>query len=213
LEFIFYGIKFSIKLSNAQYANDIKLNEYNNYEIFVINDYDGSGKNEMYISKQEEFILLVNHIYGYNEKYSSNNVKSIIENVGINDSKYKWFDAPYNYLFSTTANFNHNVFLNKSKNQLLNEYGSYAIEIDLDIYDKNCASLGEFPHYTYIKLDELFESKKDYDILKAIDTSYIDISCNKKITEYYNIFTENRDYNIKTIDSSTTNFKEIYTGT
>jgi len=63
LEFIYYGIRFTFKLTNTQYTNEIKLHEYNNYEVFVMNDYNSQKENEIYISKNEEFILIINHTY------------------------------------------------------------------------------------------------------------------------------------------------------
>jgi len=53
LEFIFYGIKFIITFNNNEYTRNIKLDEYNNYQIFIFNDFDGSNVNEIFISKQE----------------------------------------------------------------------------------------------------------------------------------------------------------------
>jgi hypothetical protein len=89
LEFIYYGIKFIIKLASAQYKNEIKLNEYDNYEIFVLNDYTASTTNDIYISTEEEFILIINHNFKSNEYHNSNSIKNITN--GITDAQYNWY--------------------------------------------------------------------------------------------------------------------------
>lgn len=94
LEFIFYGIKFSFKLSNAKYANDIKLNEYDSYEVYIINDYTGAN-NEIYISTKEEFILIINHKYNNIISTATSNIKVL--DTDIKDSNYMWTNALYNY--------------------------------------------------------------------------------------------------------------------
>ena len=61
LEFIFNGVKFSIKLNSKVVNSYIHLDEYSGFEVFVINDYQLTKQNELYISLEEQFILLVNH--------------------------------------------------------------------------------------------------------------------------------------------------------
>nr|DAS01261.1 MAG TPA: hypothetical protein [Caudoviricetes sp.]DAY42265.1 MAG TPA: hypothetical protein [Caudoviricetes sp.] len=53
LEFIYYGMKFIIKFTNVDYNDDIKLSDYNNYQIFMLNDYTGDYVNDIYISNKE----------------------------------------------------------------------------------------------------------------------------------------------------------------
>jgi hypothetical protein len=50
LEFIFSGIKFNIKLNTKIVNTFIHLDSYNDFDVFVINDYDLSKRNELYIS-------------------------------------------------------------------------------------------------------------------------------------------------------------------
>ena len=61
LEFICYGIKFNIKLNSKIVNSFIHLDEYTGFEVFVLNDYDMSKRNELYVSLAEKFILLINH--------------------------------------------------------------------------------------------------------------------------------------------------------
>jgi hypothetical protein len=77
LEFIFYGIKFIITFNNNEYTRNIKLDEYNNYQIFIFNNFDGSNVNEIFISKQEQFILIINHIYNLNSISTNDNIIGI----------------------------------------------------------------------------------------------------------------------------------------
>jgi len=76
LECIFYGIKFVFKLTSNEYSNDIKLNEFDNYEVFIINDFNNTDTNEIIISKTEEFILIINHVFNNGYYYGNENVKS-----------------------------------------------------------------------------------------------------------------------------------------
>jgi len=81
LEFIFYGIKFIFKLTSNEYANEIKLNEFDNYEVFIINDYNNTDYNEIIISKREEFILIINHTYKSTYYYGNSNIKTYKDNI------------------------------------------------------------------------------------------------------------------------------------
>jgi len=107
LEFIYYGIKFILKISNSEYSNEIKLSEYDNYEIFIVNDYNSLKKNEMYISKNEEFILIVNHAYQSGESYVNGNIKQICNTI--KDVDYNWYDAGFNYDLLHTSTINNTL--------------------------------------------------------------------------------------------------------
>ena len=76
LEFIFYRIKFVFKLSSNEYSNEIKLNEFDNYEVFIINDFNNTDTNEIIISKSEEFLLIINHVFNNGYYYGNENVKT-----------------------------------------------------------------------------------------------------------------------------------------
>ncbi|WQJ53594.1 MAG: hypothetical protein [Wendovervirus sonii] len=134
LEFIYYGIKFIFKISNSEYTNEINLSEYNNYEIFIINDYNASLKNEMYISKNEEFILIVNHVYNTSQTYTNNNVKFITNTIY--DIDYNWFNANFNYGLQHISTLNNIMRIQKLNDNDITDVSNikYVIEQDLNQY-------------------------------------------------------------------------------
>lgn len=64
LEFIICGLKFSLSFNSANNNNNIRLSEYNNYTIFLLNDYNNS-KNEFIINTRERIILFINHQFDF----------------------------------------------------------------------------------------------------------------------------------------------------
>jgi hypothetical protein len=82
LEFIFSGIKFEIKLNSKLVNTHIHLDAYDNFEVFVINDYNVSKKNELFISLSERFILLINHSFYIDYAHEAvNNIKTIQDGI------------------------------------------------------------------------------------------------------------------------------------
>ena len=55
---------------------EIKLNEFDNYEVFIINDFNNTDTNEIIISKSEEFLLIINHVFNNGYYYGNENVKT-----------------------------------------------------------------------------------------------------------------------------------------
>ena len=166
LEFIFYGIKFIINFNNNEYSRSIKLDEYNNYQIFILNDYDGSNTNEIFISKQEEFILIINHIFHINNTTTNDNVINTKETL--TPVSYNWYNAPYNYDMSNCAKLDNMYIFKKSNNEILTDI-SYIIENDLNIYDANFNIVyNEQPYYGYIKVNDTFKSYKKNDTIEHV---------------------------------------------
>lgn len=100
LEFIMYGIRFILKFTSNDYITDIRLNEYNNYEVFMVNDYSRKKDNEIYISTKEQIILVVNHNFSWKNKENKNNV-FIYGSTNIeNELTYTWSDFSYTLDFS-----------------------------------------------------------------------------------------------------------------
>lgn len=89
LEFIYYGIKFTMKFNNEYHNQSLRIGEYNNFEVVIINEFDNTKENEIYISVDEEIILFVNHKFNM---YSSSKTTSQIKNIE-NLNEY----VPYNY--------------------------------------------------------------------------------------------------------------------
>ena len=61
LEFVYYGIKFGLKFNSDYYNQNIHIGEYNNFDVYFINEPSFSSENEMYISVDEQIIVFVNH--------------------------------------------------------------------------------------------------------------------------------------------------------
>lgn len=79
LTFVCYGMAFNISMSNVQYKSEIQLNQYQNFEVFIINNYTDVTYNEFFINKKDEFILIINHTYNINNNYNTNNIKYLTQ--------------------------------------------------------------------------------------------------------------------------------------
>ena len=96
LEFIFSGVKFEIKLNSKLVNTFIHLDAYDNYEVFVINDYNISKRNELFISQVERFILLINHRFYIDYAHEAvNNIKTINDDSLVPWQQYSVVRAPY----------------------------------------------------------------------------------------------------------------------
>lgn len=103
LEFIFSGVKFEIKLNSKIINTHIHLESYDNYEVFVINDYNTSKRNEMFISQVERFILIVNHNFYIDYAHEAHNAIKRFGDGGIKSyMDYSVLFAPYalNYRYA-----------------------------------------------------------------------------------------------------------------
>lgn len=217
LEFIFYGLKFIFKLSSNEFANEIKLNEFDNFEVFVINDFDNSDTNKIIISKKEEFILIINHTYKSSYYYGNSDIKVYKDNL-IQDIDYDWFKLPYNYELANISNMN-NIYVNKSNTYILNDLNDIKsfIEIDLNTYSGEYSGFNEKPIYAYFTVDSGFKSFDNYDIYDTLDNVYIiDISTytinnniSKLVNYYFDINSDFRQKNKYVIKKNDTPVDEI----
>lgn len=95
LEFIYYGIKFTMKFNNEYHNQSIRIGEYNNFEIIILNEYDNTKENEIFISVDEEIILFVNHKFDINGgKKTSSQIKTINGSLS-GYAPYSYYKAPY----------------------------------------------------------------------------------------------------------------------
>lgn len=174
LEFIFYGIKFVFKLTSNEYSNDIKLNEFDNYEVFIINDFNNTDTNEIIISKTEEFILIINHVFNNGYYYGNENVKSYKDGL-LQDVDYNWFRAPFNYNLIDSTKIGDSIYIKKSNSYIVEDIKNTKafVELDLDIYDDNTYNFKEQPNYTYFTINQsTYISKENHDIYKSVDDIY-----------------------------------------
>lgn len=190
LEFIFYGIKFIFKLTSNEYNNEIKLNEFDNYEVFIINDYNGSNTNEIIISKKEEFILIINHVYKSSYFYGNSNIKTYKNNF-MQDAEYNYYKMPFTYNLIDTAKINDNIYVNKSMSYQLNDINDIKsfIEIDLDKYNGEITNFGEQPNFAYFIVDDTYKDMQMYDIYNSENKIY-SFNNNKEITSGYQNFVD-----------------------
>lgn len=223
LDFIFYGIKFAFKLANTKYTNDIKLNEYDNYEVYVINDYTG-GNNEIFISTVEEFILIINHMYN---GYASTSTQSIkyINNSGINNADYMWTNALYNYdLLKTYIRMSvlndddiiyKTAYIKKNTTQK-SKSDSTIVEIDLPLYDNILSDFNEKPIYAYVKptvtneLYDIIEIQQGDNLIIGSTNEISQLSHNNSIVSNYTITASQGESTIETIDFRQKHTYEVF---
>lgn len=168
LEFIFYGIKFILKLASNEFTNEIKINEFNNYEVFIVNDFNNSDTNEIIISKKEEFILIINHTYKSSYYYGNSNIKMYKDNL-LQDVTYDWYKTSFNYDILRTAEINDKIYVKKSKPYIISDIENCKsiVELDLDKYDGDFDGFNEKPNYTYFNIDSSTKYFDYYDIYNS----------------------------------------------
>lgn len=93
LEFIYGGMKFILRLSSPMYNMDIRLNDYNNYKIYVVSDYRPATNNEMFVSNEEQTILIVNHNFRTTD--TEMEIGTYMNNVFGLDPGYMWVPNPW----------------------------------------------------------------------------------------------------------------------
>lgn len=107
LEFIIYGLKFMLSFNNANFNSYLRLSEYNNYTIFLLNDYSGA-KNEILINSRERVILIINHQFDFG---TFKKMDSILSDEGTSLNyvdKYNYIKSPFSLNFSEAfGNPNH----------------------------------------------------------------------------------------------------------
>lgn len=135
LEFIYYGIKFSLKFNSEYYTQNIRIGEYNNFDVYFINDYNPTVTNELFISVDEEIIVFVNHIFDMGNTGSLyTSVKKVVKKVDdasinkVDDASinsniygsvpYSVSNSPYNINSDTICGFGSRMFVSKSNDSV-----------------------------------------------------------------------------------------------
>lgn len=95
LEFIYYGIKFTMKFNNEYHNQSIRIGEYNNFEIIILNEYDNTKENEIFISVDEEIILFVNHKFDINAGRKTSSQIKTVSGTLCGYGPYSYYEAPY----------------------------------------------------------------------------------------------------------------------
>ena len=92
LDFILYGIRYSIALTDNELVKEIQLSNYNKYEIFIFNHFTGE-KNEMIINTLENIILIVNHNFNLKKFDDKMNLFTIDKSKFLYNQKYTWIST------------------------------------------------------------------------------------------------------------------------
>ena len=159
IEFIYYGIKFIMKFNSEKYNQNIKMGRYNNFEVFIINDYDITINNEIFISTEEQFILFINHkynIYGGNKNYEQ--IKNIDDSSFSGNVKYSINKAPYVIYPDSICGIKDMMMLHKSSDISIGTYDSSIYYIQTDIakeeYKSDSSIYPEYLYFDYSKVNE-----------------------------------------------------------
>lgn len=143
LEFIYYGIKFTIQMTSSEYVNTIRLNEYNNYEVIVLLDYDSSKKNEILVSTSENLILYIVHSFK-NVKSFNNNIVFDTDKGLSSDLSYYFEDAPYHLDYSRCFGTKKKLVIPKSNASKLQDA---SIFIENDFHNDDPNYIGSEDHF------------------------------------------------------------------
>ena len=120
LEFIYYGIKFNIKFNNEYYNQNLRLGEYNNFEVFIINDSTINQKNELYISADEEIILFVNHTFDVTQLNGQYTRIHDVTKTVTSGADYGVFNAPYSIYTNSICGYPKSMLCHKTNSQIVN---------------------------------------------------------------------------------------------
>lgn len=158
LEFVYYGIKFNLKFDAEYYTQNLQMGQYNNFEIFIINDYDVTKNNEIFISVDEEIILLINHKF---DIYEGKRLCSQLHNISddIFDSPYAVRKAPYSIYSNTISAMGFNMNVCKSNAETVKKYAYeddvYFVQTDrpMNIFMNTDSADDILPNYLYFNID------------------------------------------------------------
>ena len=184
LEFIYYGIKFNIKFNDKIVNTYLHLDSYDNYHVFILNEYDSLKTNEMYISDSEEFILLVNHQFYIDYAHEAdNNIKDITHQIGY--APYSTYAAPISVDFMTLSkNYNFVTgYMNINNGNLLNHidiqnlWSSWFIE---------CGN----NNYIYSPLENIMTNNNYISFMDFANKTYYNINSNDNIVKFNYIMTK-----------------------
>ena len=135
LDFILYGVKFSIKFNSSQYVSAIQLSNYNKYEIYLVNDFNGH-KNDVIINTIENTILIINHNFNFGKfDQKRNTVYARNGKLWINE-KYNWTDTD-KYLHINTAECDGNsIFIPVSTETSISSNVSCEKFVQMNMFDQ-----------------------------------------------------------------------------
>ena len=167
LEFVYYGIKFGLKFNSDYYNQNIHIGEYNNFDIYFINEPDFSDENEMYISVDEQIIVFVNHKFdmdsdrrcGYLQMVSIDNGNGIVP-----EGKYSAYRAPYSIEADSICGFNNAFVCGKTNGNVVSF--SNSVKESYFVQEEHASGMYKsnayiYPNYVFFKIYDC-ESNKDW---------------------------------------------------
>lgn len=172
LDFILYGVKFSIKFNSSQYVSAIQLSNYNKYEIYLVNDFNGH-KNDVIINTIENTILIINHNFNFgkfdqkrNTAYARNGKLWLNEN-------YNWTDTD-KYLHINTAECDgDSIFIPVSTETVIS-------------FNVSCEK--------FVQMNMFDQQENEYETIDKNSLFFLDVSVfrEKHLVSYYTDNNENR---------------------
>lgn len=120
LSFIVYGIKFEISFNTNQHIKNLMLQEYNRYEIYIINDYTGD-KDEIFINTIENVILIVMHNFNFHKFDEKRNIFYSKDGKLKTQSMYNWIVTDKHIDINKTEVSGDDVYIPIIKGSSLNE--------------------------------------------------------------------------------------------
>ena len=144
ITFIYNQFLFKISLSNTIYNKNINLYKYNNYDFYLIIDFEEySAKNELYISEDESIILYIIHNFDF-KKYQQINEDLPHNSTLFNDSNFEnWIS--WNWRNSSFDIDNTSIFGTATKIA-----GDYTGNLPTNLVDNNTA----YSKITYIDYND-----------------------------------------------------------
>lgn len=197
LEFIYNGLQFELQFNNTSLSNSsIFLSNFDNCEICIVNEFNPSLNNEIYISEVDNFILILNHQYkGDSSKLTCNNIKYLNKDNKFTYADYYWQNAPYQYEMSSVMYQDGYFYLQKSENYELNDKTAITfIQPGYTIYQHETSYDNETAFYSYFDLGFTNHGKNKYfDI----------VSSAIHMTNFYKLNTHKPEYKAEQIFSKT----------
>lgn len=193
LEFIYYGIKFVIKFNDKIVNTYLHLDAYNNYNVFILNEYDSSRTNELFISMHDEFILLVNHQFYIDYAHEAdNNIKDITSFIGY--APYSTYKSPISADFSTLSDFN-----NMMNGMLNHNAGDIFKHIDIHNLWSSWFIQEGYDNFIYSPLENIMTRDNYVSFVNYNDSYYAKLSGNPGTKLAYIMTKADGDYNTQIV--------------
>ena len=171
LDFILYGIKFSMTLTTNTFIKEIQLSNYNKYEIYIVDDFEDNAKNEIFINTLENIILIVNHNFYNNSLNKKDNLYYVDkQNKLDNILPYNWHESNIHLNLNKAYTDSKDIYipLDSDNNSNIQYDSIYQIN---DMYNDN----------TYFANSDLYACKLNNLNLKNNENNYVKTSVDSEM--------------------------------